>query len=137
MSSSDRHISNDIKTNKKSIFSKKETCSYSTNSAAATGDTKCKYFNGLIRKKCNNLSLNEFKKSGPVTGANSAGSINSSMPDESSSIDISKVFKQYDIKETSLHLQISLLNIHMYTDDNYSGIFLNTKFNLFKNCYYN
>lgn len=28
---------------------------------------------------------------------------------------------QYDIKETSLHLQISTLNVHLYADDNYSG----------------
>ncbi len=35
--------------------------------------------------------------------------------------DTSKVFRQYDIKETSLHLIISILNIHIYADDNYSG----------------
>lgn len=34
----------------------------------------------------------------------------------------SKVFRQYDIKETSLHLHISILNIHLYADDNYSGL---------------
>lgn len=27
----------------------------------------------------------------------------------------------YDIKETSLHLKISVLNVHMYADDNYSA----------------
>ncbi len=35
--------------------------------------------------------------------------------------DDSKVFCQFDIKETSLHLHISVLNIHLYADDNYSG----------------
>ena len=35
--------------------------------------------------------------------------------------EVSKVFQQYDIKETSLHLNISVLNVHLYADDNYSG----------------
>ena len=38
-------------------------------------------------------------------------------------VDISTVFCQYDIKETSLHLHISILNIHLYADDNFSGQF--------------
>jgi hypothetical protein len=45
----------------------------------------------------------------------------SSTTTTSTSVDISKVFRQYDIKETSLHLHISTLNIHLYADDNYSG----------------
>ena len=42
-------------------------------------------------------------------------------PSTNPNIDVSKVFCQYDIIETSLHLQISVLNIHLYADDNYSG----------------
>ena len=44
------------------------------------------------------------------------------LPSQNPKIDISKVFCQYDIQETSLHLQISILNIHLYADDNFSGI---------------
>jgi hypothetical protein len=35
--------------------------------------------------------------------------------------ELSKVFKQYDIIETSLHLKITLLNVHLYGEDNFSG----------------
>ncbi len=45
----------------------------------------------------------------------------SDSPDVKKETDDSKVFCQYDIKETSLHLHISVLNIHLYADDNYSG----------------
>ncbi|RMZ98413.1 UHRF1-binding 1-like isoform X3 [Brachionus plicatilis] len=31
-----------------------------------------------------------------------------------------EILSKYDIKETSIHLQISNLNIHLYADDNYS-----------------
>lgn len=43
------------------------------------------------------------------------------MTDKTSNEILSKVFLQYDIKETSIHLQISNLNIHLYADENYSG----------------
>ncbi len=47
---------------------------------------------------------------------------NQKIPSQNSkTIDISKVFCQYDIQETSLHLHISILNIHLYADDNLSG----------------
>lgn len=45
----------------------------------------------------------------------------SSQPANTPKTDESKVFCQFDIKETSLHLQIALLNIHLYADENYSG----------------
>ncbi|RMZ98412.1 UHRF1-binding 1-like [Brachionus plicatilis] len=31
-----------------------------------------------------------------------------------------EILSKFDIKETSIHLQISNLNIHLYADDNYS-----------------
>ena len=45
----------------------------------------------------------------------------SKLPSQNPKIDISKVFCQYDIKETSIHLHISILNVHLYADDNFSG----------------
>lgn len=47
--------------------------------------------------------------------------LNQKLPTQNPKVDISKVFCQYDIKETSLHLHISILNIHLYADDNLSG----------------
>ncbi|CAF0714322.1 unnamed protein product [Brachionus calyciflorus] len=53
--------------------------------------------------------------------ANNSQAKNTSNMDKASSDILSKVFLQYDIKETSIHLQISNLNISLYADDNYSG----------------
>lgn len=54
-----------------------------------------------------------------VKQSDTAKTLNS--PQQPQSSESSKVFLQYDIKETSLHLNISVLNIHLYADDNYSG----------------
>jgi hypothetical protein len=40
----------------------------------------------------------------------------------------SKVFNQFDIVETSIHLQAAVLNIHLYCDENYSGDLTNSKY---------
>ena len=87
-------------------------------SAIGTYNTISKLMKKSFEQKRKYVPASTFESSASATAT---GALVGNALGTKTITDISKVFQHYDIKETSLHLHISILNVHLYADDNYSG----------------
>ena len=76
-----------------------------------------KTLGGFNKSLCEEAKTKLSAETKQQTASNSQKSAND--------INASKWFRQFDIPETSLHLHASTLNLHLFCDENISGIKLN------------